>query len=35
MLRPIESRIGSVRLVLPNQTTTELGVRVARCLPQN
>jgi hypothetical protein len=35
MLRPIESRIGSVRLVLPNQTTPELGLRVARCLPRN
>ena len=35
MLRPIESRIGSMRLVLPNQTTPEIGVRVARSLPHN
>jgi formylglycine-generating enzyme required for sulfatase activity len=35
MLRPLESRIGSVRLVLPNQTTPEIGVRVARNLPPN
>ena len=35
MLRPIDSRIGSVRLVLPNQTTPEIGVRVARSLPRN
>ena len=35
MLRPVEARIGSVRLVLPNQTTPEIGVRVARSLPRN
>jgi len=35
MLRPTESRFGSVRLVLANQTTPEIGVRVARSLPRN
>jgi hypothetical protein len=32
MLPPKACRIGSVRLVMPNQTTPELGARVARSL---
>jgi hypothetical protein len=31
-MRPLECRIGSMRYVMPNQTTPELGLRVARSL---
>ncbi|HEX6812862.1 MAG TPA: bifunctional serine/threonine-protein kinase/formylglycine-generating enzyme family protein [Planctomycetota bacterium] len=34
-LTPADCRIGSVRYVMPNQTTPELGVRVARSLPHD
>jgi serine/threonine protein kinase/formylglycine-generating enzyme required for sulfatase activity len=33
MLPPEKCRIGSMRNVMPNQTTPEIGVRVARSLP--
>jgi formylglycine-generating enzyme required for sulfatase activity len=35
MLRPVGCRIGSLRYVMPNQTTPELGLRVARDLPRD
>jgi hypothetical protein len=35
MRRPTDCRIGSVRYVMPNQTTPELGLRVARSLPND
>jgi formylglycine-generating enzyme required for sulfatase activity len=35
MLVPKKCRIGSTRYVMPNQTTPELGLRVARDLPRD
>ncbi|HEX5054556.1 MAG TPA: SUMF1/EgtB/PvdO family nonheme iron enzyme, partial [Planctomycetota bacterium] len=32
MLKPVDCRLGSVRHVMPNQTTPEIGLRVARSL---
>jgi serine/threonine protein kinase/formylglycine-generating enzyme required for sulfatase activity len=34
MLPPLDCRLGAVRMVSPNQTSPELGVRVARSLPR-
>jgi formylglycine-generating enzyme required for sulfatase activity len=34
LLPPVDCRIGSMRFVLPNQTTPEIGVRVCRSLPR-
>ncbi|MBX3462865.1 MAG: protein kinase [Planctomycetes bacterium] len=35
MLRPVDCRIGSVRYVMDNQTTPELGLRPAMSLPRD
>ncbi len=35
MLRPLDCRIGSIRYVMPNQTTPALGLRAARSLPSD